>query len=157
MDETHPLERLVLEESFAEIVARLQPEELFLAALRLEGLSDVQIGALLDVEPEAVGRCLRRAAGRIAREQPDLAPLLRGRRQPPLDLPRGALPLGRGWLGLALEAGAVLTSGQAAARCGVTACTVRRWIYGGRLARARQLDDRLRTYRIPEGELVGLG
>lgn len=91
----HPLDRLVEQDTFAEMLALLEPEELVIAALRLEDLSDDQIAALLDIERAAVRRRMEHACRRIAEALPELAPVLRDRHyRPACDL----RPLNRGWL-----------------------------------------------------------
>jgi hypothetical protein len=156
----HPLERLIERESFAEIVSRLQPEELLVAVLRLEGLSDVQIGRLLGITRAGVSFRLKQAQARIAAEAPDLAPLLRGREQPPgkplrLDPP----PLAHGWLcgedAAQIRAGG-LTTVDVAERYQVTPQTVGRWAREGRFPNAYLVDAPPGGYRIPEEDLACL-
>ncbi len=157
----HPLDRLVQQDMFQEIIALLEPEELVVAALRLEGLSDAQIGALLGITREAVGLRLRRACQRIIQLKPDLAPLLRGRRQSRLrPLADSTPPLERGWLcheALDLEEPLPeLTGGrtvqEVARRYGVTPQTVRRWIRAGRFSCVYRLRHGRGEYRIADGE-----
>jgi hypothetical protein len=95
MDSRHPLDRLVEQDTFAEMLALLEPEELIIAFLRLEGLSDDQIAALLDVDRATVHRRTDQARQRIVEELPELAPQLRDRRHPPQHCQR---PLERGWI-----------------------------------------------------------
>ena len=95
MDSRHPLDRLIEQDTFAEMIALLEPEELIIAFLRLEGLSDDQIAALLDVDRATVHRRTDQACQRIVEELPELAPLLRDRRHPPQHCRR---PLERGWI-----------------------------------------------------------
>lgn len=73
------LERVIEKETFAEILDCLTAEELLAAALRMEGLSDPQIGTLLGMSRQAVRQRLRKAQVRIIHTKPDLAPALRGR------------------------------------------------------------------------------
>jgi hypothetical protein len=163
----HALARLMERESFAEIVVRLQPEELLVAVLRLEGLSDVQIGKMLGITRAGVSFRLKQAQERISAEAPELAPLLHGREQPPgkplrLDPP----PLEHGWLCLA-EAGPPrpgdqgwpggdLTTVDVAQRYGVAPQTVARWVREGRFPNAYLVDAPPGGYRIPEGDLACL-
>ena len=93
----HPLDRLIEQETFAEIVAMLTPKELVVAALRLEGLSDTQIGTLLGSSPSAVRQRLAQAQMRIVRERPELAVVLE-ERQHSHSFDDEALPLELGWL-----------------------------------------------------------
>ena len=91
----HPLDRLVEQDTFAEALALLEPEELVIASLRLEALSDDQIASLLDVDRATVCRRMEQARQRIVEALPELAPVLRNRRHPPL---RCLRPLQRGWI-----------------------------------------------------------
>lgn len=91
----HPLDRLVEQDTFAEALALLGPEELVIAALRLEALSDDQIASLLDIDRATVCRRMEQARQRIVEALPELAPVLRNRRHPPL---RCLRPLQRGWI-----------------------------------------------------------
>ena len=91
----HPLDRLVEQETFAEAMALLEPEELVIASLRLEGLSDEQIASLLDIDRATICRRMEQALQRIVEALPELAIVLRDRRHWPL---RSRRPLQRGWL-----------------------------------------------------------
>jgi hypothetical protein len=91
----HPLDRLVEQDTFAEALALLEPEELVIASLRLEALSDDQIASLLDIDRATVCRRMEQAHQRIVEVLPELAPVLRGRRHRPLRCRR---PLQRGWI-----------------------------------------------------------
>lgn len=79
----HPLDELIARESCAEILSLLRPGELVIAALRLRGLDDAQIGEQLGVDRSAISQCMGRAQQRIAAQRPDLAGLLTGRRMSP--------------------------------------------------------------------------
>jgi hypothetical protein len=91
----HPLDRLVEQDTFAEALALLEPEQLVIASLRLEALSDDQIASLLDIDRATVCRRMEQARQRIVEALPELAPVLRNRRHPPL---RCLRPLQRGWI-----------------------------------------------------------
>ena len=91
----HPLDRLVEQDTFAEALALLEPEELVIASLRLEALSDDQIASLLDVDRATVCRRMEQARQRIVEALPELGPVLRDRRHRPL---RRLRPLQRGWI-----------------------------------------------------------
>ncbi len=164
MSSSDLLDRLVERESFGEIVALLEPDELVVAALRLEGLSDSQIGRLLGVTRASVSYRIQAASRRIMEQQPDLAPLLRDRRQPSQRAPcQETPPLEHGWLcrrsddeaDLLPEPSADLTTQEVAQRCHVKPQTVRRWIRAGRFPNVHQVGLR-GDYRIPEGDLVEL-
>jgi hypothetical protein len=91
-----PLEQLLLRETFAEILACMTPEELAVAALRLEGLTDHQIAALLGLEPSAISQRMIRAQERIVAELPEAAHLLGRRRLPGRPRRNSEAPLERG-------------------------------------------------------------
>jgi transposase len=157
----HPLDRLIERDTFGEIVALLTPEELVVAALRLEGLSDVQIAALLDIDRSAVSHRMQQARERIAAEMPEMAATLRDRQQPrqkPAD--SGTPSLERGWIcrwaedDPLPELGRALAVRDVAQRYGVEAATVRRWIRRGRFPHAYRLPGQRGEYRIPEGDLA---
>ena len=76
----HPLDRLIEQDTFAEVLALLEPEELVIASLRLEGLSDEQIASLLDIDRATVCRRMEQARQRIVEAMPELDPVLRDRR-----------------------------------------------------------------------------
>jgi hypothetical protein len=91
-----PLEGLIWKETFAEILDLLTPEEKVVAMLRVEGLSDGEIGRLLDVDRAAVGMKMIRVRRRITQRLPHLSLFLSGRRR------RGGAvwrPLEEGWIG----------------------------------------------------------
>jgi DNA-binding CsgD family transcriptional regulator len=80
---THPaLDRLVRQETLAQALSLMRPRELAVAALRADGLTDVQIAALLGISPKAVHARMRRAQQRIFEELPELRVVLDGRRSP---------------------------------------------------------------------------
>ena len=91
----HPLDRLVEQDTFAEAMALLEPEELVIASLRLEALSDEQIAALLDVDRATICRRMEQARRRIVEALPELAPVLRDRNY---RSQRCRRQLQRGWL-----------------------------------------------------------
>jgi hypothetical protein len=91
----HPLDRLVEQDTLVEMLALLEPEELLIAFLRLEALSDDQIGTLLDIDRRTVSRRMEQACQRIVEAMPELAPVLRDRRHPPLQRRK---PLEGGWI-----------------------------------------------------------
>lgn len=91
----HPLDRLIEEETSDEMLALLQPTELIIASLRLEGLNDDQIATLLDVDRITVLRRMELARQRIVEALPELAPMLRDRRHRPGPCQR---PLERDWI-----------------------------------------------------------
>lgn len=164
----HPLDSLVQRDTCHEILSLLTREELIVAVLRLEGLSDSQIGALLGITTSGVSRRIERARVRIVAHLPELAPMLRGRRQPHNKPPsHETLPLEHGWLCHQIEAlpdvlddsrpdlGADLTTYDVARRYRVTSQTVTRWIRAGRFPHTYRVDGRQGAYRIPEADLAG--
>jgi DNA-directed RNA polymerase specialized sigma24 family protein len=76
-----PLNGLIREETLAEIVRLLEPREVLVALLRLEGLADREIAELLGVERSTVTWWMLRARRRIAQELPHAAGWLAGRRR----------------------------------------------------------------------------
>jgi transcriptional regulator with XRE-family HTH domain len=168
---THPLERLVQQDTFGELLALLEPEELVIAALRLEGLSDAHIGELLGLSRAAVSRRMERARKRAIRALPELATVLRDRGQPRQKPPgSNAPPLEQGWLcrwpaegaqpghappaAEALPPEAGLTTRDVAQRFGVAPQTVTRWIRAGWFPHACRAAGRRGDYRIPEEDLA---
>lgn len=95
MSAPHPLDRLVEQDTFTEMLALLEPEELVIASLRLEALCDDQIASLLGVDRSTVHHRMEQARQRIVETLPELAPVLRDRRKPPR---RYLRPLERGWI-----------------------------------------------------------
>jgi hypothetical protein len=140
-------------------VILLEPEELIVAALRLEGLSDVQIGEVLGVTGATVNLRMHLACKRIMAQAPDLAPVLRDRRQPARRPPSNEpAPLAHGWLcGRAeafLESQADLTTADVARSYRVTPQTVTRWVREGLFPNAYRLEGEEGDYRIPEEDLA---
>lgn len=160
----NPLDRLVEQDTFAEMLALLDPEELVMAVLRLEGLSDSQIAALLDTDTRSVGQCMEEARLRIMEALPELAPFLRGRqRSSHWPVSWQSPPLERGWLCRwdededeslpELEPG--LTVRDIAQRYGVTGRTVARWVREGCFPNAHWVNTSGGlAYRIPEQDLI---
>ena len=137
------LERLVEQDTFAEMLALLEPEELVLAGLRLEGLSDLQIGALLDTDSRSVAECMDRVRLRIMEALPELAPFLRDRQCPGhWPVSRQSPPLERGWLCCWNEGrdeappSGGLKAQDVAQRYGAAVQTVCRWVREGRFPNA---------------------
>jgi predicted DNA-binding transcriptional regulator AlpA len=156
------LERLVEQDTCAEMLALLEPEELVVASLRLEGLSDLQIGALLDTDSRSVAECMDRVRLRIMEALPELAPFLRGRQCPGhWPVSRQSPPLERGWLcGWAEGRDEAppdpgLRAQDVAQRYGVTVQTVCRWVREGRFPNAYRVTVDRGAYRIPEKDLNG--
>jgi DNA-directed RNA polymerase specialized sigma24 family protein len=94
-----PLDRLVEQDTFAEMLDLLEPEELVIAVLRLEGLHDSQIAELLATDSRTVTQRMERAQLRIMEALPELASFLRGRQHPGhWPVFRQLPPLEQGWL-----------------------------------------------------------
>ena len=137
MQLTHPaLDRLIAAEELARALSLLQPGELAVAMLRADGLTDAQIGPLLDINPATVSVRLARARARIVRCIPELRVFLEGRVSPAT---RGAPQVS----GLR----EVFTPAALAERLGVTPTTVRRWCAQGRLPDAWRTEAG--RWRIP--------
>jgi excisionase family DNA binding protein len=162
---SHPaLDRLVARDTFAEMLGVLQPYELVIAILRMEGLTGTEIGEVLNRDPSAVWRRVEQAKARVIEEVPELRSDLSERRWRRHREGHGeGLPLERGWIRRWLVEGCVvwpemkpaLTTAQVAQHYGVSPSTVRRWIQAGRFPHAYQLDNRRKEYRIPESDLEG--
>ncbi len=160
----HPLDRLIRQETFAEMIALLEPEELVIAILRLEGLADSQIGAMLDVSRTAVGWRMDQARARIAAALPELAVVLRDRGQPSRQPSHGAmLPLDRGWICNGeedeeewIEVDPDPTVVEVADHYDVSRRTVLRWIQSGRFPHAYLFDVNRGEYRIPAIDLEAM-
>jgi hypothetical protein len=95
-----PLQRIIERETFGEIISLLEPLDLIIAAMRLEGLGDDEIARLLGMSRTSVNSRMKRACQRISHLRPDLAPLLEGRRRRSSHVTEGTRdrPLERGWL-----------------------------------------------------------
>jgi len=72
---------LVRADTLEEILKLLSPTEVVVAVLRVEGTPDEEIAAMLEVERSTVTRWMIRARKRIAREVPEAAGWLEGRRR----------------------------------------------------------------------------
>jgi DNA-directed RNA polymerase specialized sigma24 family protein len=76
-----PLDWLIAQETVREILETLAPGQLVVAALRMEGLSNEQIADLLGITHQAVNSRMVKARRRLARELPELAVMIEGRRR----------------------------------------------------------------------------
>ena len=76
------LDGLLRADSLNEILRRLTPEEALMALMRLNGKTDEEIAELLGVDRTTVTKWMLQARDRIARELPDTAHWLQGRRRP---------------------------------------------------------------------------
>jgi hypothetical protein len=156
------LDRLVAQDTFAEMLDVFRPLDLVIATLRLEGLSDAAIGEILGLDPSAVWRRVEQVKARAIEAVPELRLDLCARHKSRHKTCHGkAPPLERGWIrrwlvegyGVWPEEKSDLTTAQVAHHYGVSPWTVRRWIQAGRFPHAYQLDNRRREYRIPVGDL----
>jgi hypothetical protein len=143
MQLTHPaLDRLVAADDLARALSLMRPGELAVAMLRADGLTDAQIGHLLDIHPATVSARIAQARARIERSIPELRVFLDGRGSPS---PRGTPHLsGRR---------AIFTPASLAKQWGVTPTTVRRWCVAGRFAGARRTESG--RWCIPAEALAG--
>ena len=73
------LDRIIEQETFAEIVARLTPCETAVALLRADGLGDQEIADALGITRSAVQDRIKKAVTRISRQVPEAGRLLAGR------------------------------------------------------------------------------
>lgn len=92
-----PLERLIWQDTLAEILDLMTPYELIIAVLRLEGLTDAEIGEMLGTHRGAVAQHMLDLQEWIVRRKPELASFLSSR-QRPSGISRTSAPLERGWL-----------------------------------------------------------
>jgi hypothetical protein len=119
---SHPaLDRLVASDLLDRALGLLRPHELAVAALRADGLTDPEIGALLDITPAAVSARMAAARLRIEQSMPELRVFLGGRQA---NAAPGAPQL-TGWP-------TVYTPKSLAAQWCVSPTTVRRWCTQGR-------------------------
>lgn len=162
MPSPHPLDRLVARDSFAEIMALLEPEELIIATLRLEELTDAQIGEILGIPRGAVNQRMHQASQRIMQQRPDLGDLLAGRRPRGASATRAPRPLEQGYICRWAEQDSRLpeleidlTIREVARRFDVSPQAVGRWVRAGYFSHAYRLDGEQGGYRIPERDLEG--
>ena len=79
----HPLDNLVSEENIRDILRALTWNQMIAIALRLEGLSNIQIAAMLGVSKMAITHRFRTAKERVTRFVPEVADSVAGRAFPP--------------------------------------------------------------------------
>ena len=79
--EHDPLAELIQSETFAEVLKLLRPDEAFVALLRAQGYSDAEIARRIGVARSTVTWRMIRARRRIARDLPEAARWLLGRRR----------------------------------------------------------------------------
>lgn len=157
----HPLDRLIRQETFAEMIALFELEEKVIAALRLEGLNDTQIGAVLNLSRKAVSWRMDQVRARVAAALPELAADLRDRVQPSRQPShQSTLPLEHGWICTGEEEEEEwddvepdLSVVEVADHYGVSRRTVLRWIRAGRFPHTYALDEGGVEYRIPAIDL----
>jgi DNA-directed RNA polymerase specialized sigma24 family protein len=75
------LSGLLRADMLEEILRLLSPEEALLALLRLNGVSDEEVAEIFGVDRSTVARRMIEAGKRIARELPEAAVWLEGRRR----------------------------------------------------------------------------
>ena len=76
----HPLDRLIQRELVMRILQRLTPQERAIAHLRLQGLSDAEIGQQLGLKRISITQRMARAQQRTIDQLPSAAYLLEGRK-----------------------------------------------------------------------------
>lgn len=135
------LDRLVERETFAQMIALLKPAELAVAALRADGLDDVEIAAALGISRQRVSQRIQAARERILAALPEAAYLLEGRERL-----NSARPLLNG-----AEPGEWLTVPQAAEILQLHRESVRARLRTGRYPRARR--DARGQWLIPLADL----
>ena len=79
--EHYPLAALIRAETCSEILARLTPHELLMAAARVNGMTDAEIAERFRMHQNGVTRRMIAARRRIERDLPEAARWLRGRRR----------------------------------------------------------------------------
>ncbi|MBN1657114.1 MAG: hypothetical protein JXA93_01870 [Anaerolineae bacterium] len=112
------LERLVQRETLREALALLTPDELLLAAGRVAGMSDRELGDLFCIRPAVVSRRLMQARRRIQAQIPELRLFLEGRSGTRI----------HSYTPLETEANAVYTLAKAAEQLGLSTETVALWV-----------------------------
>ncbi len=152
-------ERLIVRETFGDIVKLMTAEELGVAWLRLGAVPDEKIAQLLDIRKQSVGERMARARERIVSEIPEMAHFFRDRTLQPGPRCDLAIPLEQGWVcsePVALRdyhpLSPLYSPAQVAAWCGMSiagpgASMVRRWCRAGQLPGAHKRGAR---WMIPE-------
>ena len=138
------LDRMVEQETFAEIIARLTPCETAVALLRADGLDDQQIADALGITRSAVQDRVRKAIQRISKQVPEASALLAGRDRYKTASRHLTIP-GRD---------DVITPGVAARMLECSSQTIRNWIATGRFPNARQAPTG--HWLIPWGDVQRL-
>ena len=78
-----PLSMLCLRDDFETIILEARPNEMVVVALRLSGLDNKEIAALLNITGSAVGHRIRCYQERICAKHPNLAWMVAGRKMKP--------------------------------------------------------------------------
>ena len=123
------LDRIVEQETFAEIIARLTPCETAVAVLRADGLDDQEIADALGITRSAVQDRIKKAMRRISRQVPEAGCLLAGRDR--FNTASRCLTIP--------DQDDMIPSGEAARILSCSSQTIRNWIAAGRFPNAQQL------------------
>lgn len=138
------LERMIEQETFAEIITRLTPGETAVALLRADGLDDQEIADALGITRAAVQYRMKKAVERISRQRPEAGRMLAGR-----DRFRTASRC----LTSSDEQDMISSSEAARILC-CTRQTIRKWIAAGRFPRAEPMS--MGDWQIPRSDVERL-
>ena len=138
------LDRIVQQETFAEILARLTPCETAVALLRADGLDDQEIADALGITRAAVQDRIKRAVTRISSLMPSAAALLAGRDRYNTASRLFTVP-GEDYM---------ISAGHAARMLECSGQTIRNWIAAGRFPHAQQ--EPTGQWLIPWGDMERL-
>jgi len=138
------LARIVEQETFAEIIARLTPCETAVALLRADGLDDQEIADALGITRSAVQDRVKKAVRRISRQVPGARSLLVGRDRYNTASRHLTMP----------DQDDMISSGHAARMLDCSGQTIRNWIAAGRFPNAQQAPTG--HWLIPWGDVERL-
>jgi len=138
------LDRIIQQETFAEILARLTPCETAVALLRADGLDDQEIGDALGITRSAVQDRIKKAVTRISKEVPEAGRLLAGRDR--FNTARQCLTIP--------DQDNMIPCGEVARMLSCCDQTIRNWIAAGRFPNAQQTGRG--HWLIPWGDLERL-
>jgi len=138
------LDRIIEQETFAEIIAGLRPSETTVALLRADGLDDQQIADALGITRSAVQARIKQAVTRISDQSPEAASLLTGRYRYHTASRHLTAP----------EEDDLITPSDAARIMNCSRQTIRNWITNGRLPNAQRASTG--HWLIPWGDLERL-
>ena len=138
------LDRLIEQETFARIIAKLTPCEMAVALLRADGMDDQEIADALGITRSGVQARIKQAMTRIASQMPEGACLLAGRSRFNTASRHLTFP----------GEGDMLPCPEVARLLSCSNQTIRNWIAAGRFPGARQVGRGL--WLIPWADLEEL-